>query len=362
MTSKEIVIYGLGNDGKEIIEMLSSRNIHISKIIDNNQDLQEHNYHNINIVSEEYLSFNKNIIVIVGCSEFKSVKHNILKKGITEIYKKKDLYITKHEKYPVLNFQEEKQPIVSIVITAKNEWDYTYNCIESIYNRKTNIPYEIILGDNCSTDQTSEAENYFIGVNIIHHKTDLYYLGNCNESIKYAKGKYIYLLGNDTLVLKDYYLENFLKFFTDKKVAAISGKTVLPCNDTFTTATAQKYNSEGELFWVDDRTQEVDFLLVTNMMILRQVWESIGGYSPEFLPAYYEDNDLCMKLKYQGYKLLYLADSVDIIHYEGVTVGQEQNYPKRNKDLFNKKWKDYINSIKGQSTEEQGGITYYDGK
>ena len=361
-TSKQIIIYGLGADGKKIVSQLLRENIHIEKIIDNNPALQGQKFQNIGIVSEAYLNEEKGIIAIVGCNNFKIIKERLYAKGVTEVYGRKDMFIIKRTTYPVLQFSETERPIVSIVVTAKDEWNYTYNCIESIYKRKTNVPFEVILGDNCSTDETRIADRIFKGIKVIHHKTNLYYLGNCNETIKYAKGKYIYLLGNDTLVQNDYYLENFLKVLLNKKAIAVSAKTILPCNDEIPIATAQKYNSEGKLFWVEDRTQEVDFLLVTNMMILKEAWEYVGGYSTEYLPAYYEDNDLCMKLKYQGYKLFYLAQSSEVIHFEGVTVSQEQNNSKKNYDLFLNKWGPFINVLKTKEFENEKGKRYGNGK
>ena len=61
-------------------------------------------------------------------------------------------------------------PQVSIIIPVFNNWDINYSCIKSIIeNTGESIPYEIIIADDCSSDNTKDCTS--IIENIIHlHK------------------------------------------------------------------------------------------------------------------------------------------------------------------------------------------------
>ncbi len=53
------------------------------------------------------------------------------------------------------------KPIISVVIPAYNEENYIEACLKSLRNQKTNVPYEIVVCDNNSTDRTVEiAKKY----------------------------------------------------------------------------------------------------------------------------------------------------------------------------------------------------------
>jgi glycosyltransferase involved in cell wall biosynthesis len=79
------------------------------------------------------------------------------------------------------------------------------------------------------------------------------------------------------------------------------------------------------------------------MMVKRSVWETVGGFSKEFIPAYYEDTDLAFKIRQAGFKTLYVPSSV-IVNYEGMSNGRDldsgyKRYQTVNAPLFRQKWR-----------------------
>lgn len=48
------------------------------------------------------------------------------------------------------------EPLVSIICTAYNQEKYIRNCLDGFLMQKTDFPYEIIVHDDASTDQTAE--------------------------------------------------------------------------------------------------------------------------------------------------------------------------------------------------------------
>lgn len=85
--------------------------------------------------------------------------------------------------------------IVSVVIVTYNQEQWIRQTIESIMVQKTDYPFEVIIGDDCSTDATSSicleyAEKYN-NVKVIKHKHNQGVVGNWVACVRECIGKYI---------------------------------------------------------------------------------------------------------------------------------------------------------------------------
>ena len=65
-----------------------------------------------------------------------------------------------------LIFPASKKPVVSIVIPVYNEWVITHRCLWSILQH-TEGEYEVIVADDCSTDETVNIATYVHGVHVV---------------------------------------------------------------------------------------------------------------------------------------------------------------------------------------------------
>ena len=95
--------------------------------------------------------------------------------------------------------------LLSIVIVTWDTRIQTLNCLKSIIHSKDYETYkdkfEITVIDNNSSDNTpSEIEINFTGVRLIKNDTNHGYAPACNQGMKISKGKYVILLGSDTMV------------------------------------------------------------------------------------------------------------------------------------------------------------------
>ena len=104
------------------------------------------------------------------------------------------------DQYDKLEFKMYDAPQVSIIIPVYNQFDYTINCLKAVLQYSGNVKYEVIVADDCSTDQTSELEKVVFGITVMHNVVNLKFLRNCNNAAQNAKGKYILFLNNDTQV------------------------------------------------------------------------------------------------------------------------------------------------------------------
>ena len=97
----------------------------------------------------------------------------------------------------VLAFPESDKPVVSILIPVYNEWVITHRCLWSIL-QYTPGEYEVIIADDCSTDETANISDYVTGVTIVRQEENQRFLKNCNRAAEKARGEFLLLLNNDT--------------------------------------------------------------------------------------------------------------------------------------------------------------------
>lgn len=94
-------------------------------------------------------------------------------------------------------------PLLSIIILSYNTADITSNCLRSILTDKglLETPYEIIVVDNASTDDSVSQISKFKNVKLIKNKSNLGFAKANNQGIKIARGNYLLFLNSDTIIL-----------------------------------------------------------------------------------------------------------------------------------------------------------------
>ena len=93
-------------------------------------------------------------------------------------------------------------PLVSIVMIAYNVDNYIAKAIESVLSQQVSFPYELVIGEDCSTDGTLQialkyqAEHPDI-VRVLQREKNLGLTPNCVDTHNHCRGKYIALLDGD---------------------------------------------------------------------------------------------------------------------------------------------------------------------
>ncbi|MFJ8457681.1 glycosyltransferase [Lysinibacillus xylanilyticus] len=261
------------------------------------------------------------------------------------------------QNYEKIIFEKFEKPKVSIIIPVYNQWNYTYACMKSIYLQTQNIPYEVIIADDMSNDETVNIEEYVENVKTIRDGENRGFLLNCNNAAKYADGDYIFFLNNDTQV-QEGWLDSLVRLIeSDQQIGMVGSKLVYPDG---------RLQEAGGIIWndasgwnygrLDDPTKpeynyvkEVDYISGAAIMIRKSLWQTIGGFDERYVPAYYEDTDLAFEVRKHGYKVLLQPKSI-IVHFEGISHGTDENsnskmYQKKNKEIFLGKWKDELNNF-----------------
>ncbi|MCQ2577005.1 MAG: glycosyltransferase family 2 protein [Treponema sp.] len=100
---------------------------------------------------------------------------------------------------------------VSIIIVNYNTKELTLNCLHSVFEQTNDISFEVIVSDNGSTDGSVEKiKSEYPKVILLENNANLGFGKANNRGLDIAKGKYIFYLNSDTILLN-----NAVKFFFD---------------------------------------------------------------------------------------------------------------------------------------------------
>ena len=246
---------------------------------------------------------------------------------------------------------------LSIITVNYNGLKDTCELIDSI---PFNDSLEVIVVDNASTEDEATAiqENY-TKVKVIISKKNLGFAGGNNLGIKAAKGKYIFLVNNDTL-FKDFNIQSLIdrlesspnigivcpkiRFSWGNNPIQFTGYTPL----SEVTVRNKSIGFEEEDIGQYDIPHPTPYAHGAAMMIKREVIDRVG-LMPECYFLYYEELDWSMMINRSGYEIWY-EPTCTIYHKESQTTGQNSPlrtyYITRNRLLLVKRnWKGILKYI-----------------
>lgn len=252
--------------------------------------------------------------------------------------------------YKSLSLPKVDNPDVSIIIPAMNRFEITYHAIASLILAQNKATFEVILVDDASSDETTAAENIIANLNVVRNEANLGFVKSNNKAADVARGKYLCLLNNDTEVTTGWIDQALEMFDLYNNVGAVGCKLVYPDG---------KLQEAGGIVWGSgvpwnygknqnashpsySYARKADYLSAAALFVDRGVWDIVGGFSEEYVPAYYEDTDLAFKIRKEGYSTFYCPSSV-VVHYEGKSNGTStksgiKQYQEVNSKKFRAKW------------------------
>lgn len=246
---------------------------------------------------------------------------------------------------------QAEAPDVSIVIPAYNQISYTLACIESVFASDPKASFEILVGDDQSSDGTLAAASVDMAhVHWVRHETNQGFVGNCNLTAAKARGRIVLMLNNDTLVLPDW-LDTLVETLdADPKAGLVGSKLIYPDG---------RLQEAGGIFWQDGSAwnlgrfdhprrpefsyaRDADYISGASIAVPRSLWEKLGGFDDLYRPAYAEDADLAFRVRAEGLRTIFQPRSM-LIHFEGVSSGTDlgsgaKAYQVQNLEKLRERW------------------------
>ncbi len=227
------------------------------------------------------------------------------------------------------------KPTVSIVIVNFNSLHLVSDCVDSIIEF-TSIPFEIII--------VSNSEEAKIDVDSIteKHPTILFLSSGANLGFakannigaQQANGDYLFFLNPDTVLINNAidFLYSKIKSTPDigiigpsifnsngNQEASISGHLSLFSIISLIIPLAKFFIPPKRLggFYILEESDFVDVIHGSSMLISSELFNKVGGMNEEFF-LYYEERDLCLKVKHKN-KKVYFYNHAKLCHIGGGT-------------------------------------------
>ncbi len=229
-----------------------------------------------------------------------------------------------------------KKPKLSIIILNYNTKELLENCLDSIKENMSEVPLEVIVSDNSSTDGSSEmVREKFSWVRLIEGPNDGYSKGN-NRAKPFVKGDSILFLNPDTVIQKNVFKEtiNYLDEHSD--VGALTCKLILP-SGKMDRDTRRRFPTpwisfkrlilgNGNEYWYkgisEDEILEVDVIQGAFFLTRKKILDDVGWFDEDYF-FQGEDIDLCWKIKEKGWKIIYYP-KVSAHHLKGSSTGKNK--------------------------------------
>ncbi|MHB2208477.1 glycosyltransferase [Methylobacterium sp. CM6257] len=241
----------------------------------------------------------------------------------------------------------------SIIILNLNKSVVTMQCLYFIYKFTKNERIEIIVLDNGSNgDQFDTLVKYGIGCKVLRLQDNLGFGEGNNIAAEAARGKNIVFLNNDAFVTPGW-LDPLLSQLEDQTVGGVGPIFLYPNGSVqeaggsiFDDGIVHQRGRGLPAFHANyDRCEEVTYISAAALAVRKDVFLDVLGFDLMWDPAYYEDVDLCLKIKAKGYKIIFEPKS-KVVHLEGTTSSDSDlrlnNIVATNRLKFVQRWQKTI--------------------
>ena len=240
-------------------------------------------------------------------------------------------------KYPV-----QGKPLVSVIIPNKDEKETLQTCLEMLEKNTGYQNFEIIIVENNST--TDEIFRYYKElsgnrkIHLLRWGKEFNYSAINNFAAAHAKGEYLLFLNNDVKSINPDWLEEMLGVCQRPEVGGVGAKLIYPDNTIQHAGCVIGMGGIAGHMFVDmpaDHTgylhkasllQDMSAVTAACLLMKKEVFEQAGGFTEELAVAF-NDVDLCLKVRKNGYLIVY-DPYAKLYHMESKTRGAEDSKEK----------------------------------
>jgi GT2 family glycosyltransferase len=244
-----------------------------------------------------------------------------------------------------------EQPLISVVMVLYGGWEIARRAIAALVEN-TDPYFELILIDNASRDDTAtRVDEEVVGASVILNETNRGFGVASNQGAEQSRGRYLCLLNSDALVQPGW-LGPLLEALEGDPTVGAAVPLLLNEDGSIQEAGcvidsighAHAVGSDGDPGDFQYRfRREVDFGSAACMVVGRDVFADVGGFDPAYAPAYFEDVDLCFKLRKRGLRTMYEPRSrVVHVRFGSGSFESARNLMEKNRHLFVEQWGDRL--------------------
>lgn len=232
---------------------------------------------------------------------------------------------------------------VSIIIPFKDQSEYLKRCIHSIMQMTTNIPYEIILLNNNSTETKTldylEQIKEYPELKIYEYHKPFNFAAINNFGSMFATSDYLLFLNNDTEVISHEWLSALTEHLLRKEVGAVGARllysdytvqhagVLLGVGGIANHAFFRQSHSDPGYFGNSLSIRNYSAVTGACLMVKKSLFTEIGGFDEKLAYAF-NDIDLCLRIREKGFLITYTPYSL-LFHHESKSRGYDDSPEKK---------------------------------
>jgi hypothetical protein len=239
--------------------------------------------------------------------------------------------------------------LISIIIVNYKTPQLTINCADSTLSLPDAPRKEIIIVDNASGDGSVKKIREHLGdkIKLIASKTNTGFSRGNNLGAQPAEGDILFFLNSDTIIKKDIF-PSCLEIFQKNKTIGILSPLLKTKDGSRQDFAFGNFPTFGRLLFrrtkkdmeipQNENIMETDWVSGCALMIRRSIFKEISGWDENYF-LYYEDIDLCKRVKNKGYKIAVDPGS-EITHLGGESFNKrktQKNHYYNSQDHYFKK-------------------------
>jgi GT2 family glycosyltransferase len=250
-------------------------------------------------------------------------------------------------------FPPADAPVASIIVLAWHLTDRLLNCLRSLRDSEDAPPFELVLVLNGADAgvRTHVAEEVR-GAVIVDLDANVGYGGGCNAGALRSSGKYLILLNDDTVVEPRWLRTLVAGAEADPRIGGLA-TVLLNADGTVQEAGSRVTSGAGTLQFGAGLTpeaatkagvlagREIDYGSGAALLLRREAFEGVGGFDQKYEPAYFEDVDLCFRMRKAGWSVR-LEPAARVMHLSGASTVNDRRFrtfaARRSGDVFKQRW------------------------
>ena len=230
-------------------------------------------------------------------------------------------------------------PLISVAIVSYNTRDLLRDCLLSLESRRDEAELEIIVVDNGSRDgSVAMTRQEFPQVLVIEAGENLGFGAANNRALEAAHGEFFWILNSDTTVDTGTISVMLHWMKAHSECGAIGSRLILRdgttqpscaldpslwavfCEQTFLykLLPGGRYTGSYAMTnWDYNEVRDVPQVCGASLLVRREAWLQIGGFDESYF-MYFEDTDLCVRLREAGWQIWYLPEA-RVNHFLGAS-------------------------------------------
>jgi GT2 family glycosyltransferase len=205
---------------------------------------------------------------------------------------------------------------ISVIIVNYKSENYLSNCLKSVYKQiDAEILADLTLVNNGTNGSLEKIQKEFPEIKIIESGTNIGYGAAGNLAAKNAQGNFLLFLNPDAEIITFDFPEVLKEFQGNLQLAVLGARLIGADGKNQSWGAGREIdlvdiilNNLGywrsRKIWESQKVIEADWVSGAALFIKKEDFLSGGGFDENFF-LYFEDIDLCRRLKKTGKKIIY---------------------------------------------------------